>query len=67
MNCCKCSVPLHKDTAVSVTFSYVRPEGMKRIQAPAVKMEYCGKHGEAAISKFQKEMKPRLIDKLTVG
>ena len=67
MNCCKCQVPLNKDTAISVTYSYVKPEGMKRVQAPAVKMEYCTKHGEIAIAKFEKEMKPKLIDKLKVG
>lgn len=67
MNCCKCNTIIYKDTAVSVTFSYVRPEGTGRIQAPAVKMEYCKKHGEVAIAKFEKEMKSKLLDKLKVG
>lgn len=71
MNCCKCSAPLKKDIAISVTFSYVRPEMVggvqRRVQAPATKMEYCAKCGPKAIEKFKKEMKPKLLDKLKVG
>ena len=71
MNCCKCPSVLHKDTAVSVTFSFVRPEMVngkqKRVQAPAVKIQCCQKCGNKLVEKFKKEMKPKFFDKLKVG